>query len=418
MKEFMKMNKKLSRFLAVAMVLMLVLAMVPTASAEVTTHNTTGKVTFDKNFIVSGSLDTVPDETFSFTLAAAAPLGIGTDKLSVFNGILEGVSVTGGTGYTSATGQFSVSFSSTTPNHTGAVGDPVETDAGKKYATKTFDIDFNSVNWTNGPGVYRYALSEDQGSTDGITYSDVTYYIDVYVEYKSLGGEPETWEDTLSIADIIVTKTTQGEVTETTVANKVDASATGGEGDFNNELASFDLTIKKTVAGNQGNRNDYFKFVVTLSDVEPDGTFTITAPTNAAPNTSDESITATEGNGTATIWLKNGETATIGGLPHGAKWSVKEELQTAQTGYTITASATVPDSVGSGTQAEGGSFASPTYTGNESGLTADVTVTFTNTRSGTIPTGVLLTVAPFAALMAVGLVGAAAILKKKRAEEE
>lgn len=43
----------------------------------------------------------------------------------------------------------------------------------------------------------------------------------------------------------------------------------------------------------------------------------------------------------------------------------------------------------------------------------DTNVTFTNTRGGVIPTGVIITVAPFAALMLVGIAGAAVILKKK-----
>ena len=48
----------------------------------------------------------------------------------------------------------------------------------------------------------------------------------------------------------------------------------------------------------------------------------------------------------------------------------------------------------------------------------DNTVAFTNTRNGVIPTGVLLTVAPFAAIMAIGAVGILVMVGKKRKRAE
>ena len=51
-------------------------------------------------------------------------------------------------------------------------------------------------------------------------------------------------------------------------------------------------------------------------------------------------------------------------------------------------------------------------------VSEDVTAAFTNTRSGVIPTGVLLTVAPFAAIMAVGAVGIIVMVGKKRKRAE
>ena len=54
------------------------------------------------------------------------------------------------------------------------------------------------------------------------------------------------------------------------------------------------------------------------------------------------------------------------------------------------------------------------------GIYADITAAFTNTKQGVVPTGVLLTVAPFA--IGLLLFGALAVFfvarKKKRAEEE
>ena len=109
--------------------------------------------------------------------------------------------------------------------------------------------------------------------------------------------------------------------------------------------------------------------------------------------TQPASLTA-DNNGTVTqtFYLQHDQEITIQGLAQGTKYEVKENAEDYK----------------------------PTTPSNASGTiaSADVTAAFTNTRDGVIPTGVLLTVAPFAAIMAVGAVGIIVMVGKKRKRAE
>ena len=102
------------------------------------------------------------------------------------------------------------------------------------------------------------------------------------------------------------------------------------------------LTVKKTVTGNEGDKNKYFTFTVTLKIPEITVDALATPITNATPDTSaaPTPVTETYGdvtftNGVATFTLKHGESKTIKDIPAGYTYTVTES---DNAGYTVTMS--------------------------------------------------------------------------------
>ena len=411
------MNKKVSRILSLAIALIMCMAMAaPALALEGSSNGADGKVAtsvvFDKNLVMDSKAN-VPAKTFSFTLSGANPATSSTTSITARPGIVAGVKVDTNTILTDE-GKFTISFAGTEGTKTGSPAND-----GEKYATKSFTLDFSGVNFTE-PGVYRYTLVETASATGtnndaDVTYSTTTYYIDVYVEYEKTAGEdpaPDTWAETLTIGSIVVATSPLAVdgATEDYGDKKVDASGPDSAADFNNNLKTYDLDIDKQVTGNQGEHNKEFTFTLKLEGVPENAQYTVTFGEGTAANAGNSTLatsmktTAANASGVSetTFTLKNKQKITIENLPHGAKWTVTENDYSSN-GYTTT---NVVDS----TASENGRVASNTTTG----IAADTDVTFTNKREGTIPTGVLLTIAPFVALMVVAVVGAVVVLKKKK----
>ena len=93
---------------------------------------------------------------------------------------------------------------------------------------------------------------------------------------------------------------------------------------------------------------------------------------------------------------------------------------------TVSGDTKTGDKTGEGTDIAGEansaeSSADKTYTIADTYLKSNAVVTFTNDKAGTLPTGVLMTVAGSAAIAALGIAGVAAgtvYLRKKKSEEE
>ena len=50
-------------------------------------------------------------------------------------------------------------------------------------------------------------------------------------------------------------------------------------------------------------------------------------------------------------------------------------------------------------------------------ITADTTVAYTNTKAGNVPTGIIMSVAPYAAIVLLGGAGATIVMRKKKEED-
>lgn len=308
-------------------------------------------VEFDKYLVLDESAN-VPNATFTFTVS-------GTDSKNV-----------------------KVSKAVFTPQMTTydklQSGDSLTLSEGKKYAAVVVTADFSGVSFS-APGVYRYTIQEDATTVPGVTADGNTYNIDIEVESDDGGA--------LSLGAVVF---------DSGSAQK----ATG----FVNTFGSTGLTLKKTVTGNQGDRNKYFTFNVALANAPKGSVYSVTLPTTEAYSPPDPaSITVGEnGTATATFHLKHNQSLVINGLTSGVQYTIAE---TDRTGYTTTY------------KVNGGDAQNGAATGQQTMGDTSQTVEFINYKQGTVPTGILLDVAPYAALaafagVALGLLAAG---KKRRA---
>ena len=384
------MNRKFYKVLSMVLALLMCLALVPSAMAEgpteESTTTTSTSVTIKVNLILnSNAAVPSPLPTFTYKLTGSDEK-LDSENVPLFAGITKNVKI----GKDVATEEYQdPSFSLTFTNDDPVSGLPKDTnDLTKKHVTEKLVIDFQNVQFTEA-GVYRYKLEETYSAPFVLDTEEVaTRYIDVLVEYKSLGNGD--FADTLSIAALSVFKW-QG---------------TGKSDSIDNVYPSYDLTLKKTVSGNQASKSEYFMFKVTVTNPnEPEDAY----PTSYTVNTTEgkshtdpENPKAITAGQKTTFYLKGDESIVIQGLPKGATYIITES---DATGYTTTA--TVNETTKGAATDDGFTVA------DNNGIEADTTVIINNARNGAIPTGVLLTIAPFAGLMIVGLVGVMVFLKKK-----
>lgn len=217
----------------------------------------------------------------------------------------------------------------------------------------------------NNVGVYEYTLKEVAGTTAGVTYYGKEIKLTVTVVNGADGN--------LRIA-------------------AVHTEAVGGEksDSFENTYSAGTLNISKTVKGNLGDESKYFEFKVTLTGENGKkylDSYAVSGGSNAA---NPKTIKIGE---ETTFLLKHGETISIANLPYGVKYSVTE---TPVDKYTTTVE-------GNDKSVEG----------------ATQTVAFTNTKEGTIDTGINLTTLPYILVFAgvIVIAGAAFITRRRRFED-
>ncbi len=230
----------------------------------------------------------------------------------------------------------------------------------------TGDITVALPEYTN-VGVYEYTLKEVAGTTAGVTYYDKGIKLVVTVVNDNNGK--------LRIAAVH---------TESTGEAKSDK--------FPNTYKAGELDVSKTVIGNLGDKNKYFEFKVTLTGEEGKTyakSYAVSGANNEGNPTSVE-VKAGEKK-EYTFKLKHGDTITIANLPYGVKYTVTE---TAAEGYTTE------------------------KTGDTGEINAaDQAAKFTNTKEGSIDTGVVLNNMPYILVLAVLAAGVAVFIIRKRRED-
>lgn len=243
---------------------------------------------------------------------------------------------------------------------------------------KELKVDFTKVNW-EAPGVYHYVLTETDGNQDGIKYDTKNYDLYVTVEYAENGTDLEVKSYKMIDPDKETAK---------------------DDGNINNAYETANLTLKKEVTGNQGDKNKEFTFTVNITNAVP-GTVYAVDLTNAKDAGNTELTVGTEGTVTATYKLSNGENVVIKGLTENTKYTITE-TDYSDVGYTTTYK------VGTGKATEG-----KVYTAENMGKD-DTSVTFINNKQGNVPTGILLETAPYMILGAVVLAGIVVLFVTRR----
>lgn len=306
--------------------------------------------------------------------------------------------------------------------------------AANKFPLK---VDFSSVTWT-GAGVYRYVITETTESgaktAAGITEGGIaeTLYMDVYVKDAATAGEYEVYGYVCFKADNNIDGTNTNslnaaEKTEGFVTGDSDGSGSVDTDEQADKYYTFNLTVSKTLVGDQAMNSHQFPFnvdftndSVTASILLKQETTTgggITANLPAAGGVSSLDVTD--------LKLANGASVKYIGIPVGvtaATTAAVYELNDV-TGTVYKSSYVVDDGTASTpksltwTNPDNKSDVAnlPTLTVNADDDVSH-TIAFTNTLEIISPTGVALRVAPYAFMM-----GSAVILLavgRRRKEEE
>ena len=367
----------------------------------------------------------IPAEEFTFSVRSGSAAAETDSTVKVWAGLNpERVKVNG------QAGSGTVAFAAGEAKTAGEEGDTFANSSEKVYAVKTIALDFSEVSFPE-PGVYRYLIAETAPAAPVISVDDPVTTVDVYVH--DTAGVLEiagyvAYEGEITAAP----KTTEGEETITPLDGKTPNGAEAGEKDdkFRNELPTQNLEFGKEVTGNQGSKDQYFSFRLSLtglgagtvlnvetdSDVlnphRNDATAYSVEDMKAANNRDDDSnkdghqLTADE-NGEVSwdLYLHDGQYVTVLGIPKGAQYSLTETDEAA--GYRKTE--TISDEEGKDGTA---------YRDSVSGTVgnADILTGYTNDRTGVIPTGIAAASGGGLLILAAGAAGLAAGRKRKAAK--
>jgi hypothetical protein len=406
-------KKSMAMVLALAMAL--ALCVVPAFAAETQYTAVAGtSTTFQKALILDENAN-VPSVTFQYSIAP------GTAIAAVPGTSVEVISPSAATGVTGTPSIADITYAPGDATVTSATG--VTIDAGEKAALKTATVDFSGVTFAE-PGIYRYIVTETSAGQQGMSYDtqldnangvSKQRVLDVYVTDNgsgSLAVSSYVFHEEVSTIDA------SADLGSGEVAANGDAVADKSVG-YVNEYATYDLTISKTVAGNQASRDKYFKFTVAITnaganvDLDVDMSNAAVAPTKSSSTIYEAAVmatangadddnavngqqwrTAADGSVTKDIYLQHGQSVVIKGLAAGATYTITEVPEDYKCNQ---ANNQIADTTG---------------------MADDATAAFTNTKSGMVPTGVVLSAIPGVALIGIGGGFAIATARKNKKEED
>lgn len=281
-------------------------------------------------------------------------------------------------------------------------------------------------------GVYTYTVAETKGSTDGFTYDEHKYVLNVYVKNdgtktvevkKSTDGTTEgekvDVKKTDPTKDIEETGTSDGNVTVQGFTFDNQYKKTNKKTDDNTEGY---LNISKTVEGDYGDKTYGFEFAITLTaprlaDATAKAKYSIYNSDGTKASTGEMAYGSAQ-----TFALKDGQTLRFYEIEAGTKYSVTETLATSGVTkadqYTASATAKVGGTdVTVDTVAKHTDLTVGTYVIDDDTATLD-DVAYTNTfdDDSVSPTGILINNAPYIILALVAAGGMTFYVVKKRKE--
>lgn len=308
--------------------------------------------------------------------------------------------------------------------------DPVTLATGEAYSRHKVLVDFSKVQFSE-PGVYRYIITESAATAEqaamGISVdTDSTRYLDVYVADNGFNSG----HGSLSITGYVLHNTDGFQPINSVTATPDEPGVTKAVG-YTSQYVTNDLTISKTVSGNQASSDKYFKFVLALtnaganSKIDVDitnadatvGSNSATIDTYEGETNASVINTSDAGVATYTFYLQHGQSIAVKGLPLNTSYTLTETAEDYTPTATITGDtingATGSTAVAAAVTTEG---ANSTAVIADSALTADTTIAATNTRTGTIPTGIVNSVLPGIAVIAIGMAGLLIVKSRKQSD--
>ena len=388
--------KKFTRSSA-ALAALLVAGMATTpicAEGKVYTPVSGTNTTFDTTIYMRNTAK-VPNITFKYAVAAGAAQAASDGNLAVLAGN-DGVTSTG---------------LPTIADITFAAGDAKATDG--LSIKKTGTVDFSGVTYKE-PGVYRYVVTET-GDAQGVTHEDSahkaedrTKALDVYVTDDGTGK--------LVVSGYVMHDQENAKAAQLAETKRLDDKDTN----FEHLLTTSDVVLSKKVTGNQGSRDEYFKFTVNIKGADKGTQYIVdlanadkeTKPNgvNTTAHTNPELLTAGEdGTLTQEFWIQNGQSIKIQGLGGKTGYTVTEAENAYKTNIAVTGDTT------NATENDIKAVAGKAVT--DKAVTKDTTVAYTNDKSGAVPTGLIMSIGGPAAIALLGGAGLVTIKAKKKEEE-
>ena len=366
-----RMLKKVSTVTAAGIMMTAMLGMQVSAAESSDSETEVKKTPMITKQITKESNIYAPKTTFKFTVAPGTAVPAGRNQKAIYAGPANGVTL----------------------DKDVIASVPADSDIGnEKITVGTTKLNVNESVFTKGedakPGIFRYVVSEAATDNDGNKYEGVAYtteqkYFDVYVTSDDDGN--------LEVSSYLFVDKNNPE--------------SKGEGVFTNDYSSHhdtlkDLTVKKEVTGNQGNRNKDFKFTIKVDGAAGEQYY-VTFSDGKAPTT----LVSGEAK---TITLKDNETAKIFGLSETDEYTVTEASY-ADDGYTttidneekLTATGTIKKDTEARTTAANG----------------DKNITVVNDKTTNSPTGIFLHVAPYIALIGAAIASSLLFFRRKRAKD-
>ena len=263
-----------------------------------------------------------------------------------------------------------------------------EDDANAEEVTwGTLNVEISENAQFSEVGVYRYVIEETDGDYPGVTYDTAKRYLDVYVMNSDSGSGYEYYYSIVNTND----------------------TSTKGNGIITNTYSSdsddlYYLKVTKNIEGDQGLLTAGFDFTVQItSDHENEKFYVVVYGENDLQKGEAQTITVAEetNTGSVRVTLYDDDYVMVYGLSAGDSYSVTE-TKANQDGYKTTYKINNEEE-------------EKTYTGAVTGanFTGDVEITFINTRNASIPTGVVLNVAPYVAMVALAGVLAFVFLRRR-----
>lgn len=270
---------------------------------------------------------------------------------------------------------------------TGATFAPVTEDDGEVVApsanyTATATLTVDDSVFTK-PGIYHYEVTENDPAYEGVTKDSSTYDVYLYV-YNT-----DDYTD-LYVGHVVTVKS--GETA------KSDLTFTNDYGKVND--TTHDVTVTKTVAGNQGDqKNDEFNFNVDVNGANGEAYKVVVDYDSTTTNADkDQTLAITSNADPVTVTIKHNGKITIYGLSATDTYTIEETTGADEAGYTVD------------------NNKSNDKTGKVTGQTTSDGESYivTNTKTATTPTGIVMNVAPYVLLVVVAAAGCFVFLRKRR----
>jgi len=306
------------------------------------------------------------------------------------------------------------------------------TTTGVLYGTNSLPTSGKSANTTDSNGNYsgeyfiHVQVTETKTTADGKAETELKKNVTMHTSAPDAGINNAAYNN--QVSDYYVS------------SNKVNA--------IENQYYAGDLVIKKEVTGNAGDKDEYFPVTVTFTKpagtiVNSDISFTATflnegeyvsklctivgqyytsdqnIPTIIKWTNSGTDLKAAE-TATTTFFVKDNTTVTFSNIPYGIKYTVQETVpdnDTYQNKITFTNSkdaATYFDGEELAADTDSATMSSDTKTASGSISDERDEITIENYKNNSIDIGVLLSNAPYIALLGVAGAGAAVLVRRKR----